>query len=98
DGAGGRGAPTSLPPASPGVSPQDVAVADLNLDGKPDLVTLEYSSGTFRVWLGDGTGAFALSGSFPAAPLPQGIALADLNLDGRPDAVVPSDNHLLLLQ
>jgi hypothetical protein len=70
-----------------GSNPVAVAIADMDGDGKPDIVTPNYS-GNVCVLLGDGALGFA-------APIPnvfgggnlRGLALADLNGDGLPDAV-----------
>jgi protein involved in polysaccharide export with SLBB domain len=63
----------------------DVAVADLNKDGLPDLIGAGWGlSGTLRVWLGDGTGRW-----FSISPLNigsyYGVSVGDLDSDGNPD-------------
>ena len=78
--------------ASGGNSPQSVAVADVNGDGKPDLVVANYNYGV-GVLLGNGDGTFR-------APLiystggntPFSVAIADVNGDGKPDLVVANAN------
>jgi hypothetical protein len=72
--------------------PQFVAVADVNHDGKPDLLVAN-DSGTVTVLLGDGQGHFQMAkGSpVPAGHLPNDIAVADMNHDGHPDLVIA--NH-----
>ena len=75
-----------------GGGPRAVAIADVNHDGKLDvMVTSE--AGVVRVWLGDGKGDFeASSGSpFAAGPQPNDIAVGDFNGDGNLDLVIP--NH-----
>jgi hypothetical protein len=66
--------------------PKALAAADLNGDGKEDLVTSTGSDETLHVFYGDGAGGW--SGS---ASLRQGgandVTLADLNEDGRLDVV-----------
>lgn len=68
-----------------------VAVADLNKDGKPDLITAN-ASGSISVRLNNGDGTF---GSEIRTTLPNGIAnyiyplaVADFDGDGNPDIVV----------
>jgi len=70
-----------------------IVAADLNGDGLPDLVTVDYSTGV-RAYVNQGDGTFKLSqqvfvdnapvGSFTAAT---SVALGDVNKDGCVDAV-----------
>jgi hypothetical protein len=65
-----------------------VAIADVNGDGKPDLVVAFYT-GTVGVWLGNGDGTFQTlvtygSGGGYSGP----AAVADVNGDGKPDLMV----------
>ena len=89
-------------PFSVGNSPQFVAVADVNNDGKPDLIAANYSSSTVSVLLGDGTGKFVnASGSpFTVGTSPSSLAFGDFNGDGKLDIVTAnsgSNNVTLLL-
>ncbi len=83
--AAGFGAPHLL---AAGESPRPVAVADLNGDGRADLVTANYNSNNVSVLLGKGNGAFAAKKDFEVGTYPDAVAVADLNGDGRPDLVV----------
>jgi len=81
------------------LSAAPVAVGDVNLDGKPDLVILNACGntscsvfGTVGVLLGRGDGTFRpllthTTGGFGSSS----IAIADLNGDGNPDLVVTND-------
>ncbi|HEV3260798.1 MAG TPA: VCBS repeat-containing protein, partial [Gemmataceae bacterium] len=70
-----------------GSSLQSVAVADVNGDGKPDLVTANGFNGTVSVLLGNGDGTFQNAQNFAAGSLPHSLVVADVNGDGKPDLV-----------
>lgn len=72
--------------------PTSIAVADFNLDGKPDVVveTIDQPTiltgyvGEGLVLLGNGDGTFTTAKSAPLGPA-SWIAVADFNQDGKPD-------------
>jgi hypothetical protein len=67
----------------------DVAVADLNHDGIPDLVTGTLNFTQVRVHLGNGTGKFDTGTPYQTGNTAgSGIQVADLNGDGSPDLAV----------
>jgi len=80
---------------SGGVGPSSVAVADVNGDGKPDIVVANsctdcnnYIAGV-GVLLGNGDGTFQAAVVYQSGGyLANSIAVADLNGDGKPDIVV----------
>jgi hypothetical protein len=76
-----------------GKGPGPIAVADLNRDGKPDIVVANQESEDVCVLLGDGKGHFLPSphSPFPVGHLPNDIAIGDFNGDGNSDLVIP--NH-----
>ena len=72
-----------------------IQVADMNGDGRPDLIFMGFNIG-FYVFLGDGDGQF--QGPIATMPalesyLPQ-FAIADFNRDGKPDVAFTGSNAL----
>jgi FG-GAP-like repeat len=68
-----------------------VAVADLNGDGKPDLVTSNRGSTSIGVLLNNGDGTFQPADIYPAGGLfTQAVAVTDVNGDHNPDVAVTS--------
>ena len=84
--------------ASGGTEPASVAVADVNGDGKPDLVvanvfaTSNPASGSIGVLLGNGDGTFQPAISFTSGAADAvSVKIADVNGDGIPDLVVVNE-------
>lgn len=87
---------------SNGVGPSSIAVADMNGDGKLDIVvancapswssTCGDGNGAVAVLLGKGDGTFGPAATYDSGITPggPGLALADLNHDGKVDVVVNS--------
>jgi hypothetical protein len=86
DGSGGFSQPAGSP-IPVGSGPASVAVADFNLDGRPDLAVANSGSDTVAILIGDGTGRFGRppGPAIGAGSSPFSIALGDFNLDGKPD-------------
>jgi hypothetical protein len=82
----------------------DVAVGDLNGDGKPDLVVASLGpapTGAVSVLLQNVStpGTFGAANSYSGFGQPLSVAIADLNGDGRPDiAVADGNNATVMLQ
>ncbi len=79
---------------SGGSIPYSVVVADVNGDGKPDLVVANECAapycafGSVGVLLGNGDGTFQPATAFYSGGQSWSLAVADVNLDGKPDIVV----------
>jgi hypothetical protein len=67
-----------------------IAAADFNLDGRPDLVVTNGSDDSVRIFLQDGSGAFAEAAGSPVSSRfgPSFVGASDFNFDGKPDLMV----------
>jgi hypothetical protein len=64
-------------------------IADVNGDGKPDLVVADYAENMVSVFLGNGNGTFQAPINTPTpGPGPRNPIVADVNGDGIPDLIV----------
>ena len=79
-------------PFAAGDEPADIAVGEINNDGKVDLVIANHGTKYVTVLLGDGRGGFSVAPNSPftvkSDPHPHGVALADFNGDRKLDIVV----------
>jgi uncharacterized protein (TIGR03437 family) len=62
-----------------------LAAADLDNDGKPDLMARSYAPNSIQVALGKGDGTFQAMATVQTATAGPGITVADLNGDGNKD-------------
>ncbi|EAU63294.1 integrins alpha chain [Stigmatella aurantiaca DW4/3-1] len=63
-------------------------VADINRDGKLDLLVANGGAVSMSLLLNDGTGNFPALRKHPAASNPYTVAVGDVNRDGKPDMLV----------
>lgn len=81
-----------------GTDASAMQAADLNGDGRLDVVAANPCGHAVTVFLGDGAGALAAPASYPLAAAGQfdqagrDLQLADFNSDARPDVVVTNGN------
>jgi hypothetical protein len=80
-------------PFATGANPISVTSADVNGDGKPDLIVADFSTNAVSVLLnttapGATTPSFSPQVAFAAAGLSEWVTTADINADGKPDVVV----------
>lgn len=90
-------------PLAIGATPRDLATADVNGDGKLDLVTANPANDTAGVLLGTGSGSFVAaagspipvpsgSGNADEPGMPESIGIGDFECSGRPDLAVANFN------
>jgi hypothetical protein len=90
----GKGDGTFYPGVSYGPSGtlQNVAVADFNGDGKPDIAATDPENGVVQILLGNGDGTFsvglAYSTDTASGPFPENIVTGDFNHDGNVDLAI----------
>jgi hypothetical protein len=80
-----------------GLGSYSVAVADVNGDGIPDVVTANIDSESLSVLLGNGDSTFQPQQATSVIGRPQSVAVADVNGDGRPDLVATEENAVSVL-
>ena len=84
-----------------GTAPGSVEIADLNGDGRPDIIVANEQSNNVTILLGDGRGGFiqAKGSPFPAGHDPNDIAIGDFNRDGKLDLAFANheEKHLTVL-
>ncbi|GAB3850098.1 hypothetical protein GCM10028822_15030 [Hymenobacter terrigena] len=90
--AGGGYATANTYSSGTGSQPQGVAVADVNGDGRKDIITANNGNFTAGVLLGQAGGGFGSVSSYSGGLGTMAVAAADMNGDGRPDLVTANYN------
>jgi hypothetical protein len=81
-----------------GAAPEAVTVADLNADGKLDIIIgSTIGGGSLSVYRGNGNGTFAAPQTVATGGIPNSIAAADFDGNGRTDVVAIVNNNAALL-
>jgi hypothetical protein len=76
-----------------GDNPVSTAVADFNKDGRPDLAIANYLSNSVSIFVGNGSGGFALAGiPLATGTGPINVVAGDFNGDGNADVAVANLN------
>ncbi|HEV2693441.1 MAG TPA: VCBS repeat-containing protein [Verrucomicrobiae bacterium] len=71
-----------------GSHPIWVVAADVNGDGKPDLICANYASNSVTIFTNRGDGVFGFNATVAAGSNPHRVIVADINGDGKPDLIV----------
>src|SRR6188508_3666765 len=86
-GRSGAGPLFTTPAFETGLGPISVAIGDVSVDGKPDLVVANDDASTVSVLLGNLDGTFQVKVDYATGLNPQCVAIGDVNGDGKPDVV-----------
>ncbi len=77
-------------------APLGLAIADMDGDGNPDVVTANHNStdgqSSVSILLNDGQGIFTLAALLEVGRNPRAVVLVDLNHDGATDIITASDH------
>jgi hypothetical protein len=81
-----------------GNAPSSVIAADINGDGKVDLICTDSKDNTLMVLTNNGNGGFGLNATYNVPPSnPTCVVAADINGDGKPDLICAINVGLLVV-
>jgi hypothetical protein len=89
----GDGTFTSAGTFATGPGPDGIAVADVNGDGKLDIVVPNDTGASVSVLFGNGDGTFQTHSDYKAGSFPHSVALGDFNGDHAPDIAVANEGN-----
>jgi hypothetical protein len=92
--------PNDSPHTNNGNPPAELVLADVNADGKLDVIETNDGAGTVSVLLGTGGGKLAAKVDYATGGSPLSVAAGDLNGDGKVDLAIvnaPTDTLVVLL-
>ena len=95
NGSGGFGSNATLA-LSAGSFPYYVVAADINGDGKPDLIASDTFGIGLTVFTNNGSGIFGSNATLIVGSEPNQVAVADVNGDGKPDLICANFNSSTL--
>lgn len=75
-----------------GTAPTSLAVADFNIDGRPDIAVAASGDNSISLLLGLGDGTFGPNLELAVGTDPVSIVSADFTGDGKPDAALANEN------
>jgi gliding motility-associated-like protein len=83
-----------------GTNPEDVAIRDLDGDGKPEVIVANIGSNSISVFKNTSVVGTITAGSFAtrvdySAGTPETLAIADLDGDNKPDIATATDNGFI---
>lgn len=64
-----------------------MAVADVNFDGRPDLIVPNYNYASLTVFTNNGNGLLVSNATYAVGNYPRSVAAADINGDGKVDLI-----------
>jgi trimeric autotransporter adhesin len=80
-----------------GNNPISIAICDIDMDGKPELVVSNWLDNTISIYRNISTrgsistGSFAARVNFASGSHPRGIATDDIDMDGKPDILIANN-------
>ncbi len=76
-----------------GSGPSSVVAADVNGDGRLDLITANYAGASLSILTNNGSGGFALASSLSTGIQPWQVVAADVNNDGKVDLICGNNTY-----